>query len=99
MATLYITEYSTALNETGYIQVALEPEINSQTVAIGGSSAQSTALRNNTNLVRLETDGICSVLFGSNPTATTTNRRMQAGDIEYFGVSNQGLKIAVISNT
>lgn len=99
MATLYITEYSTALNQTGYIQVALEPEINSQTVAISGSSVQSSAFKNNTQLVRLETDSTCSVLFGANPTATATNRRMQPGDIEYFGLSTQGLKVATISNT
>lgn len=99
MSTLYITEYGSTLNRAGSIPIALEPALNDQTVAISGSSAQSTALKNNTSIVRLETDAICSVLFGANPTATTGNRRMQAGDIEYFGVNTQGLKIAVISNS
>lgn len=96
---MYITEYATTLNQAGGVPIALEPALNDQTVTISGSSTQSAALKNNTQIVRLETDAICSVLFGASPTATAANRRMQAGDIEYFGVSAQGLKIAVISNS
>jgi hypothetical protein len=71
-----------------------------QTVAIGGSSAQSTALKNNTQLVRLHTDAICSVLFGANPTATANNQRLAANQTEYKCVPpNSSYKIAVISNT
>lgn len=99
MSTLYITEYASTLNQAGGVPIALEPALNDQTVTISGSSTQSAALKQNTQIVRLETDTICSVLFGANPSATTSNRRMQAGDIEYFGVNTQGLKIAVISNT
>lgn len=100
MATLYISEYSSVLMQTGKVPIALEPAVNDQTVAIGGSSTQSTAFKNNTNFVRLETDAICSIAFGTNPTATTSNKRLQAGDIEYFGLQpGQTLKVAVISNT
>lgn len=100
MAVLYITEYADSLHNSGAIQIACEPENASQTVAIAGASAASSAFAGNTRLVRLETDAICSVKFGTAPTATTSNRRMQAGDIEYFGVPIGGaFKVAVISNT
>lgn len=100
MAVLYVTEYSQPLIQAGIVQVAMEPANADQTVAIGGSSTASSAFKNNTGLVRLETDAICSVKFGTAPTATATTRRMQAGDIEYFGVpTGQSFKVAVISNT
>lgn len=100
MSTLYITEYSNTGFNNGIVNSAEEPEINSQTVSIGGTSAQSSVLKNNTQIVRLHTDSICSVLFGSNPTATTSKRRMAANQTEYFSVSpSSNLKIAVISNT
>lgn len=77
-----------------------EPELNTQTVAIGASSTQSSALKNNTQMVRVHTDSICSVLFGNNPTATTSNRRMVAGQTEYFRIPvDSSLKVAVITNT
>lgn len=84
------------------LPAATEPENNSQTVAISGSSTQSSALKNNTKSIRLHTDSICSVLVGANPTATTGNRRMTAGQTEYFNIAEgqQGLlKVAVISNS
>jgi len=48
--------------------------------------------------VRLHADSVCSVLFGTNPTATTANARMAAGQTEYFGVA-PGMKVSVIANT
>lgn len=100
MAILYVTEYAGALQQGGITQIAMEPANADQTVAISGSSTASSAFANNTNLVRLETDAICSVKFGTAPTATATTRRMQAGDIEYFGVPvGQAFKVAVITNT
>lgn len=99
MATLYITEYANSLQEGG-IQIAMEPMNADQTVAIAGASAASAAFQNNTRIVRLETDSICSVKFGTAPVVTTSNRRMQAGDVEYFGVPiGAAYKVAVISNT
>lgn len=101
MSVLYVTEYSQPEALLGQVvQVAMEPANADQTVAIGGSSTASSAFANNTNLIRLETDSICSVKFGTAPTASTTTRRMQAGDVEYFGVpQGQSYKVAVISNT
>lgn len=101
MAVLYITEFASAGQFIGTaVPVGAEPSNKDQTVAISGSSAQSTALVNNTTLVRVHTDAICSIAFGANPTAVATNRRLAANQTEYFQVpQNSALKIAVISNT
>lgn len=90
MAVLYITEY---LGPT-----AVDPPLAEQTVAIGGTSAQSSAFNANTRYIRIHTDAICSVLVGSNPTATATKKRMAAGQTEYVAVAGAH-KIAVITNT
>lgn len=101
MATLYVTEYSSlGLQSSGPAQAALEPENASQTVAIGGASAQSNAFGAATGVVRLHSDAICSVKFGTNPTAAATNRRMAANQTEYFAVPiGQSFKVAVITNS
>lgn len=101
MSTLYITEYADLGTHTmNPLNDPQEPELNTQTVAIGASSTQSSALKNNTQMVRVHTDSICSVLFGNNPTATTSNRRMVAGQTEYFRIPvDSSLKVAVITNT
>lgn len=100
MAVLYITEYADAgfLPDAG--NVPQEPSVVEQTVAIGGSSAQSAAFANNTRLVRIHADAICSLTFGTNPTATATKRRFAAGQTEWVRVlPNQQYKVAVITNT
>lgn len=102
MATLYITEFADAgISGKGEsLPIGAELAVEDMTVAISGSSAQSDFFENNTRLVRLHTDAICSVLFGVNPTATTGNRRMAANQTEYFSVpTGSGWKVAVISNT
>lgn len=68
---------------------------NSQRVAIGASSVQSSAMGETTGLVRLTGSSDCYVSFGSNPTATTSSLYLPAGAIEYFGI-NPGDKIAVL---
>lgn len=100
MAVLYITEYATPYYFQGNpLTAGMEPGAD-QTVAIGVGSAQSTTLKNNTTLVRLRTDAICSVAIGLNPTATATNARMAAGQESWFGVGpSSGFKVAVITNT
>lgn len=96
MATLYITEFPAL--ELASLPVAITPPVAEQTVAIGGSSTQSSAFNANTGLVRLHTDSVCSIEFGGNPTASTTTARMASGTTEYF-VVHPGTKVAVISNT
>lgn len=108
MSTLYITEYQYLAYSQGNaignglpVPAGLEPQIRTQTVAIGGGSTQSLPLNQNTHFVRLHTDSICSVVFGANPTATTSSMRLAANQTEFFGVSpEQGaISIAVIANS
>jgi hypothetical protein len=100
MAFLYITEFSNPGYVNGVIPTGMEPGTDQTPVAISGSSAQSAALKNNTQLVRLETDSICSVTFGTNPTATANNRRLAANQTEYFSVPlSSSFKVAVITNS
>jgi hypothetical protein len=107
MATLYVTEFRgigqepalrTWGNGPALMQFAQQPPVAEQTVAIGATSAQSNAFNSATNMVRISTDAICSVLFGNNPTATAGSARMAAGQTEYFAVG-PGMKVAVITNT
>lgn len=101
MATLYVSEYEhipAAAN--GVVPVGKEASVAEQNVAIGGTSVQSSAFNAKTNFVRLHTDAICSVAFGTNPTAVATAKRLAANQTEYFGVPQGGaFKVAVITNT
>lgn len=99
MATVYISEHTKPSPfQGGLLPVVRMPGVTTQTVAIGGTSVQSSAFNAKTNMIRVHTDAICSVLIGSNPTATATSPRMAAGSTEYFEVS-PGDRIAVITNT
>lgn len=102
MAVLFITEYARqGRDAAGYgLVVAEEPPVANQTVAIGGTSAQSSAFNASTYFVRIHTDAICSIEFGTDPTASTTTRRMAAGATEMFAVpAGKSYKVAVITNT
>jgi hypothetical protein len=94
MTTLFISEYAAL----GKGDCAQEPSVTTQTIAIGGTSAQSAVFNDNTNYVRLHAAAVCSVAFGDNPTATATTARLNAGQTEYFGVV-PGQRVAVITNS
>lgn len=99
MSTLYISEYADVGHMSGVAPTGSEPANVDQTVNIGVGSAQSNAFATNTRLVRLHTDTTCSILFGLDPTATATTKRMKADQTEYFTVNSiPSLKVAVISN-
>lgn len=99
MAKVYITEYIRMPADTrGLVPAGDEPGVTTQTVAIGGASVQSSAFNAATKFIRLHTDAICSVEFGSNPTATANSARLAANTTEFFGV-RAGHKVAVITNT
>lgn len=102
MATLYVAEYAIlgAEQVSGSLpQAPHEPPIAEQIIAIGGASLQSNPFNAKTTLVRLNTDSVCSVLFGTNPTATTNNQRFAANQTEYKSVPvGQSFMVAVISN-
>lgn len=108
MAKVYITEYARqALDNHGQpIAAGEEPPITTQTVAIGGASAQSAVFNAKTRFIRVHTDAICSVLVGANPTADANSPRMAANQTEFFGLlaptnpaDGSGLRMAVITNT
>lgn len=95
-ATVYVEEFAAPLPI--YYQAALTPGIAKLTVAIGGSSAQSSAFASGVTLIRVHADAICSIeIGGTNPTATATSMRFAAGQTEYFLV-RAGDKLAVITN-
>lgn len=98
MATLYITEYEHLAMTFEPSQIAKEPRVTGQTVAIGGSSTQSSAFNTRTRFIRVHTDAICSFVISTSPTAAATDARMAASTTEYFGVT-PGDKLAVITNT
>jgi hypothetical protein len=101
MAVLYVAEFEN-LGETsrGAPPVALQTPLAEQTVAIAGASAASSAFNASTRFVRLHTDAVCSVEFGTAPVAEATNMRMAADATEYFAVPvGQSYKVAVITNT
>jgi hypothetical protein len=100
MGTLYIAEFETMTPtiEGGAAQVARAAPVTEQTVTIAGGANASAAFGLTTRFVRLHTDSICSVAFGSAPVATAANMRMPASQTEYFGVQ-PGMKVSVITNT
>lgn len=100
MAVLYVTEFSTPTFTPGPATFPALPSNAAQTVSITAGSVASSAFNANTTLVRLATDAICSVAFGTAPTASATTQRMAAGQTEYFHVpQGQSYKVAVITNT
>lgn len=102
MAVVFITEYARQGRDAAGFQmvVADEPAVANQTVAITAGSVQSSAFNALTRFVRVSTDAVCSIEFGTNPTATATTRRMPANTTEYFAVpQGQSYKLAVITNT
>lgn len=58
------------------------------------TSAQSAAFNAATNLVCVDSDEAVHVAFGTNPTATTDNFKVAAGDAAFFTVKS-GDKVAV----
>jgi hypothetical protein len=101
MATLYVAEFNRlGLDRRGNeeVPIAQNPPVAEQTVAMSGTSAQSNAFSGKTTVIRVHTDAVCSILIGTNPTATAAKMRLAADQTEYFGVL-PGDKIAVITNT
>lgn len=99
MATLYVTEYA-ALQIMNGVPVPAEHPVVEQAVSFSGTAGQSSAFNAKTRFVRIQADGICSVLFGTNPTATTASRRMASGQTEFVGVPpGQSYRASAITNT
>ena len=102
MAVLYVTEFAhLAYDASGLAAVAQQPPLNEQTVAIGATSvAIAVPFNMATGYVRLHSDVVCSVEFGSAPVATAAKARMAANQTEYHAVPRgSGWSVAVITNT
>lgn len=102
MATLYITEFvAQGRDGAGYVAPApLVPPVAEQTVAIGGTSTASSAFNARTAVVRILSDSICSIAWGTAPTATTTTARVPADvPMDFMVPVGQSFKVAVITNT
>ena len=96
---LYVAEFTQPSVYNGNLQpVAYLPALAEQKITISGTSAQSSAFNAKTRMIRVHTSEVCSILVGSNPTATVSTARLAAGQTEYFEVT-PGDKIAVITNT
>lgn len=99
---LYVTEYAGLMPSPvgGQGQVPMEPPLVEQVLDYSGGHAESSAFNAKTRLVRISTDSICSVLFGTAPTAATTSARFVAGQTEYRGVPPGGsFIVSAITNT
>ncbi len=102
MATLYVAEFAdVSFPQGNLLPVANVPPVAEQIVSISGSSTPCTnAFASKTQYVQITTDAICSIAFGTAPTATTSNMRLPANMTIYFGVpKGQSYKVAVITNT
>lgn len=102
MAVLYVAEFGSIGGQSNFpVEAAQVPPIAEQTVSIGGGSTTcANPFNKNANFVRISVDAICSIAFGTAPTATTGNMRMNANSTEYFSVpAGANFKVAVISNT
>lgn len=94
----YISEYAALGTARGDIpQIAQEPSQAEQVVDFGGGATQSAAFGGGTKYVRVVCDIRCAVVFGANPTATTSSKPMGPDAPEYFGV-NPGQKISVVAS-
>lgn len=85
-----------ALGQPAHAPVRRVPFLAKQSGAVGGTSTQSSAFSAGTSLVTVQADEDCHVAFGSNPTATTSDFKIGAGETHDFGV-NSGDKAAWIA--
>ena len=77
------------------MQIASMPPLAEQVVAIGASSAASSAFNASTRFVCLTPKADCHIQIGATPTATTSLLPLTSGQAYYFGVT-PGHKVAVI---
>lgn len=96
MAKISITKFAdVSKTSNGSLLCATTPFISTEDFTASSVSAQSSEFESNTLFVRVVSDTDVRVVFGNNPTATTSSMPIKAGLPEYFGVS-AGLKMAAI---
>jgi hypothetical protein len=101
MSKLYVTEYATLAQANGIGQAAQAPALAVQVLDFSSAHKESAAFNAKTTFVRLHTDAVCCIQFGTAPTAVSgTDARMAADQTEYFGVPvGQSYKVSVASTT
>lgn len=106
MAVLYVVEFAQLGREMyggpgTLIQAPLVPPLQSQIIAIGSSSVACTqTFKDETTLVQVSTDAICSIAWGTDPNAKNTDHRMASGSSQFFAVPpGKKFKVAVITNS
>lgn len=98
---LYLTEYAEVhIGGAGRVgQIPTEPPLAEQKIDFSGGVAQSALFSAQTRLIRMHTDAPCSVLFGTNPTATILTGRLAGSQTEFRAVPVGGtFRVSVISN-
>lgn len=98
MAKLYIKEIKGFRNFADRSIPDLEQTFDQTPVTIGAGSLQSAAFGTSTIAIEIATDAICSIAYGTNPTASANTMRLAAGERRLYAV-RPGNKIAVITNT
>lgn len=104
MAVLYVTEYaSLGQLPVGVVgQMAAEPPLIEQAVAITAGSTTTAAFNAKTRLVRIHADTVCGITLGTAPTATVPSaglgsQRLAANQTQFQAVPpGQAFKVAVI---
>lgn len=91
---LRIFEFS---NTRGGVPIRVVPFIASQNHAtVDGTSRQSSAFNAASNIITVQTDTDCYLVFGPNPTATSAGYKIAAGQDYDFAVT-PGNKVAWIT--
>lgn len=91
MATAYIREYA-ALAMNGAVQAGREPATADQTVSTSATTASASAFNVNTRFIAISTPAAQAVACkfsatrGAAVSATTSNLRLPANSIIFFGV-------------
>ncbi len=100
MATLYISEFATCAID-GRGQPIAAPEyptaVPDYVVAITAGSLQSGPFSGHTKFIQYTADSSCHIAIDDDPTATTINSLVNAGDKQFVGVQ-AGHRLAVISD-
>jgi hypothetical protein len=90
-----IIEYGDKRRTDSFPVVPSTTKITAQTpLTANGTSAQSAAFNAATNMICVQSDEAVYVNIGTNPTATTSDYRIQAGGEQWFDVV-AGQKVAV----
>ena len=94
---LYISEYTAPGISRGLVvQIPQEASLDQVTADFTSGQVQSNAFKSSTNIVRLVCTVQCSVLFGTNSTATSANKLLPALVPEYFAIPpGQNFKVFV----